>query len=216
MKIKLIVWTLLAVMIGCLTRMSYGANLEKLIRNTEPKVVKIGIVGEKGAGTCSGSFISSTGIVLTCAHCFSHDKIKKVFIKTSDEKVYKAALLDIDFTNDLALVLPDAIGPFEYFKLGKEPIRGQQVLAFGSPLGMQHTASVGWVSNIINQTKIWIMHSAFISPGNSGGPLVNLRGELVGVNEALITYGFLQVAQGLFVAIDVITVKEFLWGCATL
>lgn len=209
MKIKLITWALLAIIFGCLAKLSFAANLEKLVKETEPKVVKIGIVTDKGHGVCSGSFISSTGIVLTCAHCFSEDGIRKVFIKTADEKVYPAALLAIDEGKDLALIVPDSTGPFPYFNFGKEPQRGQQVLSFGSPLGVQHTITVGWVDNVIKQAQI-ILHSAFVNPGNSGGPLVDTSGKLVGVNEAMLRMDIFELAHGLYLAIDIIKVKQFL------
>lgn len=197
MKIKLITWALLAIIFGCLAKLSFAANLEKLVKETEPKVVKIGIVTDKGHGVCSGSFISSTGIVLTCAHCFSEDGIRKVFIKTADEKVYPAALLAIDEGKDLALIVPDSTGPFPYFNFGKEPQRGQ------------HTITVGWVDNVIKQAQI-ILHSAFVNPGNSGGPLVDTSGKLVGVNEAMLRMDIFELAHGLYLAIDIIKVKQFL------
>lgn len=198
-----------------LSSYAFATSLEQVITISEPKVVKVGVVTDKGAGVCSGALISSTGIVLTCAHCFSHNGIKKVFIKTSEGQAYPAALLAIDPSRDLALIVPNVLGPFPYFKLGYEPVRGQQVVSFGSPLGIQHTATIGWVNNLIKQTYIYIYHSAFINPGSSGGPLVDLDGKLVGINQAIINYGNNQQAQGLYVAIDVITVKDFLSKVAT-
>jgi len=209
MRIKLIVWTLLTIISACFVKLTFGASIESVIQHSDPKVVKIGIVTDKGGGVCSGAFISSTGIVLTCAHCFEHKGLKKIFIKTDNEKVFPAALLAIDMKRDLALIVPDGLGPFPYFQLGTEPDRGQQVLSFGSPLGIQHVVTIGWVDKIVKQACI-IIHSAFISPGNSGGPLVDLRGRLIGVNEAMLEYGFLQVAQGLYLAIDIVSIKEFL------
>lgn len=191
-------------------------TVQNLINDTEDKVVKIGIVSNKSRGSCSGGFISERGLVLTCAHCFTHgdkdEMVQKIFIKTREGYVYPAAILHIDTERDLAIIAPDNLGPFKYFEYGDEPDRGQKVLSFGSPLGFQKTVTLGWVSNILKQTKMLIFHSAFISPGSSGGPLVDLEGKLIGVNEATIGYGFLQTAQGMFVAIDIVTVKEFLRG----
>ena len=205
MNLKLFVVSLLTV-----TLSQGSTTLEKVIERSQDKVVKIGIITDKGRGVCSGAFISSRGIVLTCAHCFAHGGIKKVFIKTEDEQVYPAALLAYDGVRDLALVVPTSVGPFPYFTFGNEPVRGQQVISLGSPLGIQHTATVGWVTNILKQAQMYILHSAFINPGNSGGPLVDMSGRLIGVNEASFGYGFMQVAHGLYIAIDIITVKEFL------
>jgi serine protease Do len=94
--------------------------------------------------------------------------------------------------------------------LGKETVKGQTVLAFGSPLNIQRTVSVGWVENLLNQGYLFILHSAAINPGNSGGPLVNLRGELVGINQAMIMANMFVPANGLYVAISVDTIKRFL------
>jgi len=191
-----------------------ATQIERVIQKTDPKVVKIGIVGEKGAGTCSGAVIAEDGLTLTCAHCFDHPNIKKVFIKSAKGEVYTASLVKIDFKKDLALIVPNEIADFPYFQYGIEPKKGQQVLSFGSPLGLQGNDSVGWVTDFINGNSIagkgrYIIHSAFINPGNSGGPLVDLKGRLIGINEATVGYGFFQEAQGFFVAIDIQTIKEF-------
>lgn len=211
MKIKFITWTLLAIAIGaCVTLQVKGENLPSLISETQSKVVKIGVVMEKGGGTCSGAFVTPSGDVLTCAHCFSHDTVKKVFIKTSNNTVFRAELVKIDIKNDLALIRPTKEGSFPYFDFGKEPVIGQMVFSFGSPLGIQRTVTVGYVTNLLNDPKAAILHSAFISPGNSGGPLVNLQGELIGINEAMLSYGFLQTAHGLYLAVDMSVINEFL------
>ena len=193
-----------------LSSCSFANSTERVIRQTEPKVVKIGIVAERGRGTCSGAFITSSGVVLTCAHCFAQPNIRKVFIKTDANVAYPAALLAIDPSRDLALIVPNSEGPFPYLKLGDEPVRGQKVVAFGSPLGMQGFATIGWVSNLIKNIHTFIFHTASINPCNSGSPLVDLSGHLVGVNEATISYGIFERAEGMNVAISVSTVKEFL------
>ena len=187
--------------------------IEKVIRVSEPKVVKIGIVSHRGSGVCSGAIISKTGIILTCAHCFDHKGIEKVFIKTSDGKVMPAQLLMIDMKKDLALIAPmHYSGVFPYFRPGHKPVVGQQVISMGSPLGIAHTATVGWVSNL--SEIAYVYHSAFISPGNSGGPLLDLRGDIIGINEASIGYGFLGLSEavGLYIAISLDTIQKFLEG----
>lgn len=192
-----------------------ATSLERLVERTEPKVVKIGIVGKTGAGSCSGAFIDSKGTVLTCAHCFQHSDMTKIFIKTTEGSVYPGVIVKIDTDKDLALVYileKKANQRFDYFKFGYEVVKGQQVVSFGSPLGIQKTVSVGWVANVIHETKYFVFHSAFISPGSSGGPLVDMKGRLVGVNEAMLRYGFFNIAHGLYMAIDLVTIREFLGG----
>lgn len=187
-----------------------ATSLERVINKTDEKVVKIGIVTEKGGGTCSGALIDDKGTVLTCAHCFEHGKIKKIFIKTSKGAVYTGSRVRVSGVKDLALVMTEDGVKTSFFKLGKKPAMGQMVLAFGSPLGIQHTVGVGYVSNIILRAYYFILHSAPINPGSSGGPLTNLKGELIGINEAVISYGFFQTAQGLNVAISLDTIQQFL------
>lgn len=187
-----------------------ATSVEQLIDKTEPKVVKIGIVGKRGQGVCSGAFIDAQGTVLTCAHCFEHSEIKKVFIKTSAGVAYPAVLLKMDMQKDLALIAAKTPIPhISYFKFGITPRKGQQVVSLGSPLNMQGTATVGYIVNLSTANTI-VFHSAFINPGNSGGPLVNMKGELIGVNEAMLGFGFLQLAHGLYVAIDTRRIKLFL------
>jgi len=192
----------------------YASQIEKVIALSEPKTVKIGIVLEDGReGVCSGEFVTPSGIVLTCAHCFEHTGIKKVFIKTSEGKVYTGLGAIANEKMDLALVKADMRGNIvPFFKLGKRPSVGQQVIALGSPLGIQGVASVGYVERLMKETYAIVIHSAFVNPGNSGGPLVNLAGELVGVNQAILLIAPKMLSEGLFVAIDVETITEFLYG----
>jgi putative serine protease PepD len=208
-----------------LPAVGWATKIERVIKATDPKVVKIGIVSERGTGVCSGAIISPEGDILTCAHCFEDRMSSKIFVKDSDRVVYNAYIIKIDTTTDLAVLgligregyMPwvlfgQAPNNFPYFAAGDEPKKGQQVLSFGAPLGLQGTDTVGWVDNIINKDGIFVVHSAFISPGNSGGPLVDLHGRLIGINEATFIYGFFQIAHGMYIAIDIHTVKEFLGG----
>lgn len=187
-----------------------ATRVEKVIANAQDKVVKIGIITTAFRGTCSGAYISPDGLVLTCAHCFEDKNIKKVFIKNAKGKVYKAELLKIDAKRDLALIAATEDVKVPYFLPGRVPKIGQQVISLGSPLGIQGTATIGYVTNLVEQKGRFIIHSAFISPGNSGGPLLDLKGRLIGINEATLSYGFLQTAHGMYVAIDLSTIKEFL------
>lgn len=187
-----------------------GTRVERVIRSSESKVVKIGIIHDKAGGVCSGAILSSAGIVLTCAHCFE-GKVKKVYIKTSTGRYFLAQPLLIDRNRDLALIAPVSYaGKFDYFRFGKQPKIGQQVISLGSPLGIQGTTGVGYVSNLVRNKYLYILHSAFINPGNSGGPLVDMDGRLIGINEAMLRVDVFTIAQGLYVAIDLQTIKEFL------
>src|SRR5450631_3299659 len=119
-----------------------ASRIEKVIALSEPKTVKIGIVHADGReGVCSGEFVTKDGLVLTCAHCFEHEGIKKVFIKTSEGVVYNGVGAIGNKDMDLALVKVDMRGDtVPFFKIGKRPVIAQQVIALGSPLGIQGVA----------------------------------------------------------------------------
>lgn len=202
--------TLASAVVAIVLLIPYGTRIEKIIKSSESKVVKIGIVTTGGRGVCSGAIMTRTGIILTCAHCF-HAGTKKVFIKTSDGRVFLAQPLFIDVKRDLALIAPaHYAGEFDYFRMGNEPKIGQQVISMGSPLGIQGTVGVGYVANLVKDKYTFVLHSAFVNPGNSGGPLVDLNGRLIGINEAMLKIDILERAHGLYVAIDLPTIKEFL------
>lgn len=184
-----------------------GARTERLARDCADKVVKIGVVTKDSRGVGSGAFITRSGVILTCYHVVNHDKIAKIYIKLENGKVYRGALLAYDEKNDLALVATE-VSDVPYFKIGGEVKRGQEVAAFGSPLGLQHTASFGWVENFLKDGRI--IHSAFINPGNSGGPLVDMKGRLVGINQFVIEMDIFHTAQGMGGAIPVSTIEKFL------
>jgi S1-C subfamily serine protease len=191
------------------------SSIERVMEKSDAKVVKIGIVGEKSRGICSGAIIDDNGLVLTCAHCFAHPGIKKVFVKTEEGIAYRARLIGLDKNRDLAVILPETGGiVFPYFHLGDTPKKGQQVISFGSPETLQGTDSVGYVENfgVLEEKGLFIIHSAFINPGSSGGPLVNLKGELIGVNEAVLMANPFLPAQALYIAIDITTIHAFLGG----
>jgi S1-C subfamily serine protease len=179
---------------------------EKLYRKSNDKVVFVHVINKKGGNTCSGEFIDNDGSILTCAHCISKDA-QKIFIRDSAGRVSKGYLVSLDKDADLALV-DTKFTHTPYFRFGPNVVIGQVVYSFGSPLGIQDSMSVGHVANFTE--KIYVVHSAFVNPGDSGGPLVDAWGRLVGVNEAMLMINPFQAAQGLFLALSVKDVKEFL------
>jgi S1-C subfamily serine protease len=200
--IKKIVLLLLLSNIGCAT------SPERVYKETNDKVVLIHMIYDKGGGLCSGAFINEEGIVLTCAHCFA-EHTHKIFIKTSSGEVINGVLLNLDPVRDLAAIYTGR-EDLPFFDLGSPVHIGQRVFAFGSPLGLQNSMSVGYVENVATVDKKLVIHSSFVNPGNSGGPLVNNRGELVGINEAILMINPLFPAQGLFLSIDAAEIRHFL------
>ncbi|MEN9231320.1 MAG: trypsin-like peptidase domain-containing protein [Thermostichus sp. DG02_5_bins_236] len=152
-----------------------------------PAVVTIG----NGRSTGSGTFIRPEGLILTNEHVVRGSRNGQVRVRTTDGSTYIGEVIAVDRPNDLALVrLRDTGGAtFPTVPLASESgIRvGQQVYAIGSPFGLSGTLTTGILSRIAPNGDL--QTDAAINPGNSGGPLLNSRGELIGVNKAILTSG---------------------------
>ena len=168
----------------------------EIVAAVDPVVVTI--LTETGQG--SGFLIDDQGTIVTNYHVIEGDKqVEVVFTDNKKKKSYPAkGFVALSVGKDLALVraeLPaDRVKPLKL--AGQVPKKGEQVLAFGAPIGLPNTVTDGIVSAIRDgrelrelpgeYTKdldaVWIQTSTPISSGNSGGPLVNMRGEVVGVN----------------------------------
>ena len=96
-----------------------------------------------------------------------------------DGSAVSARVLDFDVTNDLAILTADIDVPA--LQASTSPVAGEWVLVAGSPLGVDGTVTFGTVTNLLPD-EAWITTDAAISPGNSGGPLTNNRGQVIGVN----------------------------------
>ena len=151
---------------------------------------------EVGAG--SGFIVSEDGLVLTNKHVVS-DKIADYTVFTNDGKKYKAKVLARDPVLDLAIIKIQDTGNFPSIKLGNsDGIQiGQGAIAIGNALGeFRNTVSVGIISGLGRTISASggggfsevledvIQTDAAINQGNSGGPLLNLRGEVIGINTA--------------------------------
>jgi putative serine protease PepD len=206
MRIKNIAISLLPVLLAACV---LGARTEKVARDSAQKVVKVGVVHGNNAGCGSGAFITKSGYILTCYHVVNHGKSPKIYIKLDNDKTYRGVVIAHDERADLAIIATELTN-VPYFDIGGDVRRGQQVVAFGSPVGLQRTVSFGWVENFTPAGKI--IHSAAINPGNSGGPLVDMGGKLVGVNQFTVGLNEFQMAAGMGGAIPVKDVKAFLKG----
>ena len=160
----------------------------------------------KVASTGSGVIVSSDGYIVTNHHVVKNaDKIEVVLSKS--KKTVTAELIGADPSSDLALlkVYEEGLTPIQFSNSDDVQI-GQWVLAVGNPFNLTSTVTAGIVSakgrniNIVNNQfpiESFIQTDAAINPGNSGGALVNLNGDLVGVNTAIasktgsyVGYGF--------------------------
>ena len=146
-------------------------------------------------GSGSGVIISADGYIVTNNHVI--DKAKEVKVSLNSNKEYVAKVVGVDPTTDLAVLKIDAENlPTLAFANSDEVRLGEWVLAVGNPFNLNSTVTAGIISakgrsiNIIdNQSAIeaFIQTDAAVNPGNSGGALINTRGDLIGINTAIST-----------------------------
>jgi serine protease Do len=140
-------------------------------------------------GVGSGFIVSTDGYILTNAHVV--DGADEVTVKLSDKRELKAKVVGADAMTDIAVVKIDAKG-LPVVKIG-DPAKtkvGEWVAAIGAPFGMEHSVTSGIVSaksrNLPNERLVpFIQTDVAVNPGNSGGPLFNMAGEVIGVNSQI-------------------------------
>jgi serine protease Do len=149
---------------------------------------------QKEEGMGSGVIVSPNGYILTNNHVVDHATTVTVIMP--DKREYKARVVGADPKTDIAVVKVDA-GSLDPITLGdSDKVQvGDYVLAVGNPFGVGKTVTMGIVSatgraNLgIEDYEDFIQTDASINPGNSGGALVNDRGELIGINTAILSHG---------------------------
>jgi serine protease Do len=140
-------------------------------------------------GQGSGFIVSADGIILTNAHVVKG--AKEVTVKLTDRREYRAKVLGADAKTDVAVLRIDAKN-LPVVAIGKpSDLRvGEWVLAIGSPFGFENTVTAGVVSakgrSLPDDSAVpFIQTDVAVNPGNSGGPLFNARGEVVGINSQI-------------------------------
>jgi len=156
-------------------------------------------------GFGSGFIVSADGVVLTNAHVVAD--AEEVIVKLTDKREFKASVKGIDKLSDVAVLKIEA-SDLPTVKIGKpEDVRvGEWVLAIGSPFGFENTVTAGIVSaksrSLPDEGYVpFLQTDVAVNPGNSGGPLFNLNGEVIGINSQI--YSRSGGYQGLSFAIPI-------------
>ncbi|WP_323118601.1 DegQ family serine endoprotease [Burkholderia alba] len=153
---------------------------------------------EQNRGVGSGFILSADGYVMTNAHVV--DDADTIYVTLTDKREFKAKLIGVDERTDVAVVkinatnLPSvAIGDSNRVRVG------EWVVAIGSPFGLDNTVTAGIVSAKGRNTGDYlpfIQTDVAVNPGNSGGPLINMQGEVIGINSQIYsrTGGFMGIS----------------------
>ncbi|XP_042431142.1 putative protease Do-like 14 isoform X1 [Zingiber officinale] len=185
---------------GCLGR----NTIAKAAAAAGPAVVNIcvteGLYGPMRAKSIgSGTIIDPDGTILTCAHCIADianmKRVSKgkVGVTLQDGREFEGTVINADFPSDIAVVKIHSKTPLPSVKFGSSSklLPGDWVIALGCPLTLQNTITSGIVSCVDRKSsdlglggirREYLQTDCAINEGNSGGPLVNLDGEVVGVN----------------------------------
>jgi len=138
-------------------------------------------------GVGSGFIISVDGYVMTNAHVV--DGADEVYVTLTDKREYKAKIIGADKRTDVALVKIEGSNLPRLTLGDSNKIRvGEWVIAIGSPFGLDNTVTAGIVSAKARDTGEYlplIQTDVAVNPGNSGGPLINMRGEVIGINSQI-------------------------------
>ncbi|MCC6342428.1 MAG: trypsin-like peptidase domain-containing protein [Bryobacterales bacterium] len=210
----------------------FSVSLEGLAQRVRPSVAQINVVGyslpseddssggneviSRQRSTGTGVILSSDGYIVTNAHVVRGARRIRVKLLPSGPRalssIHDAKLIGADAETDLAVIKIDQQG-LPFLTLGDSLLvkQGQLVLAFGNPLGLEGSVSMGIISSTSRQLKpddfmIYLQTDAPINPGNSGGPLVDTDGRVVGINTFILSQS--GGSEGLGFAIPAETVQS--------
>jgi len=155
-------------------------SFSKIISEVIDSVVSI----NTNIGQGSGAIFSSNGYVVTNYHVIQG--VRRASVMTYDGDIYSISLVGYDKTNDLAILKIISNETFDYFEFGNSDILkvGQKVVALGNPAGLSFTATEGIISSasrIADDGLDYIQTDVTLNPGNSGGPLINSQGQIIGI-----------------------------------
>lgn len=142
-------------------------------------------------GEGSGFIVRADGVILTNAHVVSD--ADEVVVKLTDRREFLAKVLGTDKRTDIAVLKIDAKDLPAVALASTKPLRvGEWVMAIGSPFGFESTVTAGVISATRRSlpgdgTVPFIQTDAAVNPGNSGGPLINMQGEVIGINSQIFS-----------------------------
>jgi putative serine protease PepD len=194
---------------GDLVRTVYAA--------ASPSVVSV----RTGSGSGTGFLVKSDGTIVTNAHVVGDSS--QVQVRFDDKgELHDAQVLSVDASTDLAALKVDAdaasgVRPLEFADSDDVKV-GDSAIAIGYPLGLDRTATAGIISGLERQIEApngfsidkVIQTDAAVNPGNSGGPLLNAKGQVIGVNSQIATAGGGQGNVGIAFAIPASIVQQVL------
>lgn len=164
-------------------------SLQEIYRNTIPSVVSISSTERKGTSTGTGVIISQEGYIVTNYHVVDSSETLSVFL--SDGRTLEAAIVGTDEVTDIAVlhIIADDLVPAEFGDSSVLQV-GDKVVAIGDPLGIElrGTMTDGIISainrdiDVGGRTMSLIQTNAALNSGNSGGPLINCYGQVIGIN----------------------------------
>lgn len=189
---------------------------QELYEQCLPTTVSISVENRDGSGSGSGVVLTEDGYLITCAHVVEDQSAAEV--TTHDGKTYSAQLVGLDAQTDLALLKIDATGltPAQFGKTEELQV-GDETLAIGDPLGaaFHGTLTNGILSGINRDVTLngyamtLLQTTAALNSGNSGGPLLNLYGQVIGINNMKMVSKSTTV-EGLGFAVPSSVVKEII------
>ncbi len=177
-------------------------SVEQVAHDVLPSVVKINVAGPEGAGSGSGIIISSDGEILTNNHVVEVAGDQgSMSVSFTDGTSAEATIVGTDPLTDTAVIQAKGVSGLTAATIGKSSNLdvGQEVVAIGSPFGLESTVTSGIVSALNRPVNVGtdtegnattypaIQTDAAINPGNSGGALVDMNGDVVGINSSIRT-----------------------------